>query len=281
MSTTAPVIASPARGPLRGRFFAALAVLLITLVGMHFRVPGLGWLFVDPNALLPKIAVPMRQSFSDAVPRTVGPWVVAVRNEVDKEVELELGTDKFYFFKCINAEALGQRPEDLAATFKSKGYDEQRAEVGRIAAKHPEAVLDVALTYYTGKADTVAHIPERCYIASGYTQREGDTVAMPLPAHPDFQVNYLRFDRAGRLAGSCHVAYVFHSNGKYEADPLAVRFALQDVSIRHAYYAKIELLSVHPDRQKAQEAMKSFLSHGLPQVEKALPDWSQYQNGPR
>ena len=41
----------------------------------------------------------------------------------------------------------------------------------RIRPKNPKAVVNLGLTYYTGLVDTVAHIPDRCYIADGYEAR--------------------------------------------------------------------------------------------------------------
>ena len=50
-----------------------------------------------------------------------------------------------------------------------------------LQAEHPETVINIGIFYYTGLVDTVAHIPERCYIADGFdvTNYEGRTRPEP------------------------------------------------------------------------------------------------------
>ena len=37
-----------------------------------------------------------------------------------------------------------------------------------IGSLPPDALVNFAVTYYTGLVDTVAHIPDRCYVADGF-----------------------------------------------------------------------------------------------------------------
>ena len=151
---------------------------------------------------------------------------------------------------------------------------------------HSGDVIHLGLTYYTGLVDTVAHIPDRCYIADGY---EPNTYSVPTwNLGPDAAGNYfplpvrlISFDDAtGNNRISKCVAYVFHTNGHYESDPLGVRQTLEDLTERYGYYAKIELMVLVPsvndaDVANASAAMADFLGSARPQIEACLPDWSR------
>ncbi|MGD0540539.1 MAG: hypothetical protein ABSB33_03370 [Tepidisphaeraceae bacterium] len=142
-------------------------------------------------------------------------------------------------------------------------------------------VVHLGLTYYTGLVDTVAHIPDRCYIADGYepssytvpTWNLGPDAAgkiFPLP------VRFIAFeDSTGNNRVSKCVAYVFHTNGHYESDPLGVRQTLEDLTERYGYYAKIELMTLGQNTDAASSAMTEFLTAARPEIETCLPDWSK------
>jgi hypothetical protein len=151
---------------------------------------------------------------------------------------------------------------------------------------HCGDVVHLGLTYYTGLVDTVAHIPDRCYIADGYepssytvpTWNLGPNAAgnySPMP------VRLISFeDSTGTNRIPKVVAYVFHTNGHYESDPLGVRQTLEDLTERYGYYAKIEMMALAPsiseaDIGKASSAMTEFLTSAKPEIEKCFPDWSQ------
>jgi hypothetical protein len=153
---------------------------------------------------------------------------------------------------------------------------------------HSGDVVHLGLTYYTGLVDTVAHIPDRCYIADGY---EPSSYTVPTwRLGPDAGGKYLSLpvrlisfeDSTGTNRVSKCVAYVFHTNGHYESDPLGVRQTLEDLTERYGYYAKIELMALVPsvsegDISVASSAMADFLSSARPEIEKCLPDWGQFK----
>jgi hypothetical protein len=142
-------------------------------------------------------------------------------------------------------------------------------------------VVNMGLTYYTGLVDTVAHIPDRCYIADGYEPSSYDKPTWDLttpgsskPALVD--VRFISFeDQTGRNAEPKCVAYVFHVDGYYESDPLAVRARLQSLTQRYGYYAKVELMTLGDDTQVASDTMRSFLTAARPEIEACLPDWQK------
>ena len=157
-------------------------------------------------------------------------------------------------------------------------------ELGKLRDKYhrtiDSAIISFAVTYYTGKADTVAHIPERCYTADGYEPTETETEMWDLKSERWTKhnpgVRYISFeDQAGTARVRKNVAYFFHVNGEYQSDPKWVRIALQNLFQKHGYYSKVKVMA-QGDREKAAVAMKDFLTKALPEVEKCLPDWSQF-----
>ncbi len=142
-------------------------------------------------------------------------------------------------------------------------------------------VINMGLTYYTGLVDTVAHIPDRCYIADGYEPSSYNEptwdLTPPGSAAPVLVgVRFISFeDQTGRNAEPKCVAYVFHVDGAYESDPLAVRQRLQSLTQRYGYYAKIELMVIGDDTQVASDTMRSFLTAARPEIEACLPDWQK------
>ncbi|MGD0461361.1 MAG: hypothetical protein ABSB74_02625 [Tepidisphaeraceae bacterium] len=142
-------------------------------------------------------------------------------------------------------------------------------------------VVHLGLTYYTGLVDTVAHIPDRCYIADGY---EPSSYTVPTwnlgsdAAGKSFllPVRFIAFeDSTGTNRVSKCVAYVFHTNGHYESDPLGVRQTLEDLTERYGYYSKIELMTLGQNGDAASSAMSEFLTVARPEIEACLPDWSK------
>ena len=84
------------------------------------------------------------------------------------DVEHTLGTDKYVFRMYVDTRVV--RPE-LLEGLQDADLDADRAARGRVErlrAEHPAAFVNMAVTYYTGMVDTVAHIPDRCMVADGY-----------------------------------------------------------------------------------------------------------------
>jgi hypothetical protein len=184
---------------------------------------------------------------------------------------------------------------ETLGVFQDKSADDLRQLTARIESQDPTAVVRLAVTYYTGLVDTVAHIPDRCYVADGYEVTDYKTPTWNVGSGATgggdgkLEVRYIHFEDAtpDRAAVTRNVAYFFHCNGAFESDPLrGVRFRLQSLTERKAYYAKVELMTVSPARRgagaeeaKAQDwdqsaaTMTDFLTVALPEVMKCLPDW--------
>ena len=154
--------------------------------------------------------------------------------------------------------------------------------LGQIRRAHPKAVVNVAVTYYTGMVDTVAHVPDRCYVASGYEPRPGENQnarwAIRGESAEPVEVRYINFDdQAGGSNVTRSVAYFFHVNGHYESSPIGVRTSLANLLQKHGYYAKVETMTLIRSAEDSAAVMTDFLSHAVPEIEKMLPDWDAVQ----
>src|SRR6185503_9545177 len=172
---------------------------------------------------------------------------------------------------------------------------EKHEALGAIRSRNTNAVIKLAVTYYTGKVDTVPHVPDRCYVADGFQPKVYQTKTWGLGEYSrgmprKVDVRFIDFeDQTPRGAQNRCVTYFFHANGKYEQDPKQVRLRLQDLFETHAYFAKIEVMTLLPprpnasadkdplkeqDRELAGKSMQAFLTAALPEIEKILPDWN-------
>src|SRR5690606_3547664 len=123
-------------------------------------------------------------------PQTLGPWqMVSTDVRINEEVEHALGTQEYIFRDYVDSRVV---PADSIALIREMDIDRRRVALARIADDHPTAVVNLAVTYYTGLVDTVAHIPDRCYIADGYEPSEYQVVDWQTGSDPT-PVRYINF----------------------------------------------------------------------------------------
>ena len=253
-------------------FIAAFAVLLLAAVGLNATTQYLQLHFK-------KLPVPLAHSL-EMIPETLGKWICVSKDQVTDDVQQELGTNMYIMRFYINSEVV---EKDDIAVFAGKDSRARIEYLSKLREKYKNrfdrAVISFAVTYYTGKADTVAHIPERCYTADGYepteTQTERWHIGLPSRPDGDMDVRYISFeDQVSASRVTRNVAYFFQTNGEYTSDPTVVRLKLQDLFRKHAYYSKIELMIQDKEREESAAAMRDFLTAAMPEVEKCLPNWS-------
>jgi hypothetical protein len=265
----------------RGAFVAVIAVLGISALGLNATVSVLQIHF---KKLPLPLAVRSLTDAADGMPVQLGAWVAVSPDEaIDPEIQQVLGTAQYLFRDYADAR---KWPREQLLALRDKSKDEREAAVAQMQAQAPESILRVAITYYTGLADTVAHIPERCYVADGFDVSSYETENAVCGKYPDgsprnISYRLINFEdqtargRVGRVVG-----YLFHVDGVYESDSLAVRNRLASLRERYGYYAKVELMTTDSpghDEQRAlsQTAMTDFLTAALPELEKRLPDWKR------
>ena len=238
------------------------------------------------------VAMRVAWDAADGIPASMGHWVQVSKDKpLDPDTEHILGTGKYLYREYANRDVLG---DQAVESLRNLSGDQSAAALSQVQLAHPEAVIHVGITYYTGLVDTVAHIPDRCYIGDGFDVSTYTTEAdQKVGAYADGSARVLTFrfinfdDQTGRGRVGRNVAYLFHVNGHYESDPLGVRRSLQNLLEPYGYYAKVELMTVSPSssalgstQQQAVQAhslsaMEDFFAALLPEVERCLPDWQQ------
>jgi hypothetical protein len=250
-------------------FIAIVAILVVASIGLNGAI---GYMQLSFKKLPVYPARPLRD-----LPSRLGPWQqVSIDESLDHEMQDALATDKYVFRDYVDTRVV--KPAELEK-FKDKTPRECRQLLLDLQTRNPAAVVNLGLTYYTGLVDTVAHIPDRCYIADGYEPTKYDVVTWPAieNRNGDHKLRFIVFEdstpgREGSLKRN--VAYFFHCNGQYVNDPIGVRKALAQLLEKYGYYMKVEvqMLNVQPD--VASRTMNDFLENLLPESEKALPDWA-------
>ncbi len=254
-------------------FVIVAAILLIGAIGLNGATQYMKLYFK-------KEPVPLTKPL-DTVPLKMGHWVQVSKDQpLEHDFQEVLGTDKFIFRDYVDDRIVSA---DQIAAFDDKTWQERRAMVADIQMRHPEAVVNLGVTYYTGLVDTVAHIPDRCYIADGFEPTSYQILTWPIMAgvpgagDKDVKLRFISFeDQVGRTRLKKSVSYFFSVNGHFESDPLGVRRSLQSLLQRYGYYMKIETMTMIQDQEKSAEVQTDFLTSVMPEVQKCLPDWSHY-----
>jgi hypothetical protein len=230
-----------------------------------------------------KLPVPFAKPLTE-LPSEIGPWVqVSIDETLPHDFQEALGTEMYVLRDYVDTRVAG----DALAAFKGVDSPSERKHLaGRLQLERPGAVVNIGLTYYTGMVDTVAHVPERCYIADGYEPTKTDDFSWSaLQGRPSSQaggakVRYIVFEdtTAGRMSIKRNVAYLFHCNGLYTSDSIDVRRNLANLFEKHGYYMKVEMQTLNLSVEESARVMNDFLTHALPEVEKSLPDWNKLKS---
>jgi len=233
------------------RFWVCLVVLVLSAIALPLTTSWLGM-------YLRKEAVPLRNSLRSFDTDKLGPRYVLNRTLTDrippmKEDQIEsLGTDQYMQVY-------------LTDTNKPRG-DSTR-------------VAMLFVTYYTGTPDPVPHVPDECWLASGYEPRGRATepVSVPGVGAPDDQipVRVLEFagGRSRHPGGSgddvSTVMYFFHANGEYATTRTGVRTLTASLWQPYAYYAKIEV--TFTDGESMRAGKTASLNALGPLLERVMP----------
>ena len=257
-------------------FLLAVGILGVSALGLNVAVTGLQLHFK-------KQPVPLAADLS-TVPARLGPWLqVSIDEPLDHDRQETLGTRLYTFRDYVDTRRVS--PAELAE-FDGKDADQRTALAAALQLRQPEAVINCGVTYYTGLVDTVAHIPDRCYVASGYAPTAHDVLTWQLgddfagnAADHRLEVEAVAFaDQAGAAAVTTRVAYFFRCDGVWESDHVAVRERLQDLRATHGYYSKVELRTVIPDAAQSAAVMADFLRSALPAIDRCYPDWAAVEH---
>ncbi|BAM04393.1 hypothetical protein PSMK_22340 [Phycisphaera mikurensis NBRC 102666] len=222
------------------------------------------------------------------LPKNIGPWAF-VRDQppLDKDRQDELGTDEY-----------------ITRTYRDT----------RLAEDDAAAYAQVHIAYYSGMIDTVPHVPDRCWVAAGMLPGPIEVVTVGLdrrdasadpsndaevrvpvqlvdPTRPDepgfarlpgLEVPATRFTafESERPDEPLTATYFFVANGGFFATPNQVRLQGFNLRDKYSYYCKVEVMMPFlRDAEKAKAGTADLLSHLLPEVMAALPDWTDVRAG--
>jgi hypothetical protein len=252
-----------------------VGILLVAAVGLNATAQYLKLTFR-------KEPVDLRRPVA-SLPARLGPWQqVSVDKPLPPDIEHTLGTKDYVFRVYVDTSIV---PASEVEQILALPGEQREVAAMRIRPRYPKAVINVALTYYTGMVDTVAHIPERCFVAGGFDISGGENRTLPVrnANGETLTIRLLNFeDQQATSVRPVVVGYFFQVNGNYEHDAInGVRWRLQKLTEKYAYYSKIELMLEKRDRDDqtaedaAVEAFTRFLTHAMPEMELILPDWQQ------
>lgn len=258
-------------------FVVTLVILVLAAVGLNTTMQAAGLYFK-------KSRVDLRQDLA-TVPRQLGPWLLVSKDvALPEEQEHALGTKEYINSRLyIDTRAMKGFDKAVWDQLSDRARDDA---VSLLLQRSPQSAVYLHVAFYTGLVDTVAHVPERCYVAGGFDPIDPEVVTMKVfdtPGRsPNLKLKYTNYVDRARGGQARNVAYCFQVNGRYEFDSIGgVRVALQSIREKYAYYAKIELMTVLGDNAKlSQSTMEDFLRHAMPSIEKCLPDWTAVTGKP-
>ncbi len=266
-----PVTASAAglkKHLLQPSFLIVATILLICAVGLNGAITALKLHFQKKPVELSVYGKELT-----TLPMDLGPWkMVSHDGRLNEDFEHALGTRQYVFRQYVDERIVG--PEMIQ---RLREMDEGRrmAMLAQLQQGTEVAVMHLGVTYYTGMVDTVAHIPDRCYIADGYEPKSYETKTWPtLP--DETHVRLIAFEDQtpfGKMARN--VAYFFFVNDEQTSDPLGVRLRLQNLAEEYGYYSKVELMVGQVDSATAEAAMVDFMTYAKPEIVACLPDWQK------
>jgi hypothetical protein len=208
------------------------------------------------------------------IPSELGPWKQVTKDEpLEADMEQTLGTRQYIFRWYVDTRKV---PQSVLDQFPDASSMRQQGMVKMLSDQDPGCAVQLAVTYYTGLVDTVAHIPDRCYIADGFQPSAYDEANWNTGPGRTTQARFIHFeDQTGRGVDSVNVAYFFRVNDIYTDDSLQVRWKLQDLRQKYGFYAKVELRTDMKDHAKSASVMTDFLTYAMPEIEKSWPDWNK------
>lgn len=198
---------------------AALTALLLLLAAGA----GLRWAKANGRLQILKLAVPLKLKLDHFDATALSPYVVREKTRLPEDSEHELGT---------------------------KDYVQWFIENPRVAASHAMRNVSFFLTYYTGNADQVPHVPDECYVVGAFSPARQDTAEFTLGTDsliPEayrgrgYKVSRRVFLPPAGEPGATIVYYTFVVNGDFYPERLSVRGRMMRESERYLYYSKVEI----------------------------------------
>ena len=238
-------------------FLICVAILAMAGAGMSVAIKSFGiYLKKDP--------LPLKKSLDFLDEKGLAPYKVVSKDKIEsKDIVDSLGTEDYIQWVLEDLDA----PANSAARYCS-----------------------LFITYYE-LPDKVPHVPEECYMGSGFQRLASDSVTFGLGTQK-IPARYIVFASTDSVpwqkSTKFPVLYFFKVNKDYVNSREDARLVLnKNIRGKHSYFCKVEWKffntkfgaggSVYPDKEETVTASQKLLSVILPILEKE--HWPIWKNG--
>jgi hypothetical protein len=240
------------KSPLLNKWFLACIVLLCTFT-VTFEVVAN---FLGVN--FKKEAVPLKKPLKELNKAKLEPYELLQPRNLPHSMVDQLGTEKYIQWML----------KDTSADSEGDG----------------QQLINLFVTYYTGTAGQVPHVPEECYLGAGHQKLADKVVNLEIPElgeNSSIPVHLLYFQRSAMFEQQKSVVmYVFNVNGEFAATRNAVRVIIGNFMEKYGYFSKLEVSFKYDGNSQTEEEVlrtgRKFLRKVIPVlVEDHWPDWEK------
>jgi hypothetical protein len=240
-------------------FLICAAILAVAGSGMSIAIKKFG-------IYLKKEPLPLKKSLDLLDEKGLGPYKVVSKEKIEnEEIVKSLGTEDYIQWVLEDSEA---------------------------AADCAVRKCSLFITYYE-LPDRVPHVPEECYMGSGFQRLASDSVTFEIngipgtPGDEKIQGRYLIFASVNSSHWQSEtkftVLYLFNVNGHYRNSREGARVVLnRNIRGKYSYFSKVEWqffntkfgAKIYPSREEVVTASQKLLDVILPVLEREhWPDW--------
>lgn len=233
------------------------------------------------GAKLNKLPIPLKKPFDLMDEEALRPYKVVRKTKIDnKDVQEELGTDMYIQWVLEDTDAAPTSPTKLCSLF---------------------------ITYYTGNPDRIPHVPEECFVGSGYEEISGERDTLQLNIERSLTIAELdlshasgQSDRSRQLRARYLVfapkssvmwgktakfarMYFFKVNDSYASNRIETQKVMyKNILGKYSYFSKVEWGfsagttkgNVSAGKEEIVRASEKLFSVLLPILERDhWPDW--------
>ncbi|MHC5111854.1 MAG: hypothetical protein ACYTHJ_18465 [Planctomycetota bacterium] len=190
-----------------------------------------------------KQALPLRKSLSQLPENQLGPFEVVRRDVLSAAMVESLGTDHY-----------------IQWILRDRSLPES----------DPLARCTLLVTYYSGGSNNVPHVPDECFLGSGYQPvQKHENVKADVPTLPaalrEVPVRIGTFTTTSVHDNrQISVAYTFFCNGEFVCTRNAVRLLTQNPFNHHAFFSKVEVTYPRASRSENLAGTEKVFRYALP-----------------
>jgi len=237
-------------------------------------------IYLQPAFLICVGVLALAASSMSAVIRTFGIYLKNEPLPLKKSLDL-LDEEDLAPYKVILKEKIENK--EIVETLGTKDYIQWTLEDEQVPENSPVRRCSLFITYYS-LPDRVPHVPEECYMGSGFQQLASESLSLEVKNDgfdKTVPIRYLVFAKSDvglwGESGKFPVLYLFSVNGEYANSREEARIFLnKNLFSKYSYFSKVEWKFfnmdlnkiVYPNKTDAIEASKKLIRVLLPILEK-------------